>query len=206
MSSPRLLSGRRRRIGRRFLVGAAALAIVIPTAASAVAAPAPTASATNPDFGPNVKIFDPSMSTASIQAQTDAIFAQQDFNEFGTERYSLFFKPGVYGSATQPLDVKVGYYTEVAGLGQDPDDVTIHGTVTAAGHNGSGALTTFWRSVSNLRIDLVRGSDCHTSNEMWAEIYDRITALIQEHRTTLVFVNTRRLAERVAARLAADHQ
>ncbi len=36
------------------------------------------------------------------------------------------------------------------------------------------------------------------SNEMWAEIYDRISALIQEHRTTLVFVNTRRLAERVA--------
>ena len=29
------------------------------------------------------------------------------------------------------------------------------------------------------------------SNEMWQEIYDRITALIQEHRTTLVFVNTR---------------
>ena len=39
------------------------------------------------------------------------------------------------------------------------------------------------------------------SNEMWQEIYDRITALIQEHRTTLVFVNTRRLAERVAHHL-----
>jgi len=39
------------------------------------------------------------------------------------------------------------------------------------------------------------------SNEMWAEIYDRIAALIQEHRTTLVFVNTRRLAERVAHHL-----
>ena len=40
------------------------------------------------------------------------------------------------------------------------------------------------------------------SNEMWQEIYDRITALIQEHRTTLVFVNTRRLAERVTHHLA----
>jgi ATP-dependent Lhr-like helicase len=40
------------------------------------------------------------------------------------------------------------------------------------------------------------------SNEMWQEIYDRITALINEHRTTLVFVNTRRLAERVAHHLA----
>ena len=39
------------------------------------------------------------------------------------------------------------------------------------------------------------------SNEMWQEIYDRITALIHEHKTTLVFVNTRRLAERVAHHL-----
>jgi len=35
------------------------------------------------------------------------------------------------------------------------------------------------------------------SNEMWAEIYDRVADLIRAHRTTLVFVNTRRLAERV---------
>jgi ATP-dependent Lhr-like helicase len=40
------------------------------------------------------------------------------------------------------------------------------------------------------------------SNEMWGEIYERITALIHEHKTTLVFVNTRRLAERVAHNLA----
>ncbi|MBV9769645.1 MAG: DEAD/DEAH box helicase [Bryobacterales bacterium] len=36
------------------------------------------------------------------------------------------------------------------------------------------------------------------SNEMWAEIYDRVAELILTHRTTLVFVNTRRLSERVA--------
>ncbi len=36
------------------------------------------------------------------------------------------------------------------------------------------------------------------STEMWNEIYDRIAELILEHRTTLVFVNTRRLSERVA--------
>ncbi len=35
------------------------------------------------------------------------------------------------------------------------------------------------------------------SNEMWAEIYDRVAELILSHRTTLVFVNTRRLSERV---------
>jgi ATP-dependent Lhr-like helicase len=40
------------------------------------------------------------------------------------------------------------------------------------------------------------------SNEMWGEIYDRITELVQQHRSTLVFVNTRRLAERVALHLS----
>jgi len=40
------------------------------------------------------------------------------------------------------------------------------------------------------------------SNEMWNEIYDRIAALATEHRSTLVFVNTRRLTERLAHHLA----
>jgi ATP-dependent helicase Lhr and Lhr-like helicase len=40
------------------------------------------------------------------------------------------------------------------------------------------------------------------SNEMWGEIYDRIAALVLQHRSTLVFVNTRRLSERVAHHLA----
>src|SRR4030095_16758124 len=40
------------------------------------------------------------------------------------------------------------------------------------------------------------------AHEVWEEYYDRLAALIAEHKTTLVFVNTRRLAERVARRLA----
>jgi ATP-dependent Lhr-like helicase len=39
------------------------------------------------------------------------------------------------------------------------------------------------------------------TNAIWSDIYDRIAALVREHRTTLVFVNTRRLAERVAHHL-----
>lgn len=39
------------------------------------------------------------------------------------------------------------------------------------------------------------------SHETWEEIYARIAAQVAEHRTTLVFVNTRKLAERIAARL-----
>src|SRR2546423_2749121 len=40
------------------------------------------------------------------------------------------------------------------------------------------------------------------SNEMWEEIYDRLAALATQHRSTLIFVNTRRLAERMAHHLA----
>lgn len=42
------------------------------------------------------------------------------------------------------------------------------------------------------------------ANEVWEEVYDRLAELIETHRTTLVFVNTRRLAER-AARHLAEH-
>jgi ATP-dependent helicase Lhr and Lhr-like helicase len=40
------------------------------------------------------------------------------------------------------------------------------------------------------------------THEMWDEIYDRVVELVRQHRSTLVFVNTRRLAERVAHHLA----
>src|SRR5258706_7830791 len=69
------------------------------------------------DFGPNVKIFDPTMPISEIQATVDAISSQQIGNEMGTQRYALLFKPGTYGTAAHPLIFQVGYYTEVARLG-----------------------------------------------------------------------------------------
>ena len=44
--------------------------------------------------------------------------------------------------------------------------------------------------------------DAVMSHEVWEEYYDRLTALITAHRTTLVFVNTRRMAERLARHLS----
>ncbi|MGN6444605.1 adenylyl cyclase [Amnibacterium sp.] len=154
----------RRSVGIAAAAGTLTLGVLVP-AQAASAKPAPAA----PDLGPNVVVFTPSMSTADIQAKADAIYAKQADAEMGTGRYALLFAPGTYGSATTPLDIKVGYYTEVDGLGQDPGDVTINGGVTAIGRDGSGALDTFWRSVSNLSIHVVPTADgCHTGNEMWA--------------------------------------
>jgi len=168
-------SSARRRVARRcsvlgISVLVVALGAVLPGGrAFASADPHQGASAGSPDFGPNVVIFSPSMSQADIQAKVNAIYAQQVNNEMGTARYALLFEPGTYGSQTSPLDIPVGYYTQVDGLGQDPSAVTINGGVTATGRNGSGALDTFWRSVSNLTIHVVPTADsCHTGNEMWA--------------------------------------
>src|SRR5215472_11878121 len=51
-----------------------------------------------PDFGPNVYIFNPSMPQSVIQATVDAVAAQQVSNQFGMQRYALLFGPGTYGT------------------------------------------------------------------------------------------------------------
>ncbi|GAC1638136.1 MAG: discoidin domain-containing protein [Chloroflexota bacterium] len=124
------------------------------------------------DFGPNVKIFDPSMPTSEIQATVDAIASQQVDNEMGPQRFALLFKPGTYGTATQPLDFQVGYYTDVAGLGASPTDVTINGHIDVynrcLGPDNCIALDNFWRSLSNLTINVKGLSGCRASADLWA--------------------------------------
>jgi hypothetical protein len=119
-----------------------------------------------------VKIFDPSMPQSQIQAAVDAIAAQQVDNEMGTARYALLFKPGVYGTVANPLVFQVGYYTEVAGLGISPKDVTLNGHVDVYNRcftaTNCSALDNFWRSVSNLTINVAGGTGCRSTGEFWA--------------------------------------
>ena len=125
-----------------------------------------------PDLGPNVLVFDPTMPLGQIQASVDAIAAQQLDDEMGTRRYTLLFKPGVYGSAATPLIFQVGYYTEVAGLGASPTDVTINGHVDVYNRcltaDNCIALVNFWRSLSNLTINVMGLADCRASANFWA--------------------------------------
>lgn len=150
------------------------------TAATPPALAAPAA-----DLGPNVTVFDPSMPTATIAAKVNAVWGQQFTNEMGTKRYSFLFKPGSYGTAAEPLQLKVGYYTEIAGLGANPDDVQINGKIesfnrcyfpngdVAPGPGGDAscfALNNFWRTVSNLTLTVNGlGQDgCTASANFWA--------------------------------------
>jgi hypothetical protein len=116
-----------------------------------------------PDFGPNVLIFDPSMSSQTIQQRLDQVYQQQDGDEFGTGRYAYFFKPGNYN-----LDVQVGFYTQVLGLGRSPDDVTITGAVRSKADflGGNNATLNFWRGAENVAVVPVQSIDSKV--DIWA--------------------------------------
>src|SRR5258708_27053265 len=88
--------------------------------------PAVAAKGAKPEFGPNVLIFDPSMPSQAIQKQIDAVYATQEHNEFGPQRYAFLVLPGSYS-----VGVPVGFYTEVMGLGASPDATRITGNVHA---------------------------------------------------------------------------
>ncbi|MET4643366.1 hypothetical protein ABID95_003103 [Streptomyces atratus] len=108
-----------------------------------------------PDLGPNVTVFDPSTPAATIQSSLNAAFAQQETNQFGTARKAFLFKPGTYDA-----DANVGFYTQVAGLGLSPDDVTIRGAVhTEADWFQGNATQNFWRSAENLSVTPTSGTD-----------------------------------------------
>src|ERR1700733_869181 len=105
--------------GRMLVIGlavvtAGALTGTAASAATITKAPTQAASVKAPNLGTNVTIFAPSMPVADIQAKVDAVYAKQVDNEMGSDRYALLFMPGTYGTDDHPLQIKVGYYTEVS--------------------------------------------------------------------------------------------
>ncbi|PZM15403.1 hypothetical protein [Rhizobium tubonense] len=123
-------------------------------------------------LGANVIVLSPKMPLSQIQSTVDAVAARQLTNQFGPERYSLLFQPGTYGTAASPLVFQVGYYTQVAGLGKEPGDVVINGSVDVYNQCDASqnclALNNFWRSLSNLTIKVAGGTNCHANTEFWA--------------------------------------
>ena len=111
------------------------------------------ASVGNPDLGPNVLIVDPAMPGA--QRRINAWFAQQERAHFTDRRYAVLLKPGAH-----QLDINVGFFTQVAGLGLQPGDVTVTGHVHAEADWAKGmALVNFWRAVENMTVRPPDGAD-----------------------------------------------
>ena len=118
------------------------------------AAPAMAAGPSQPDFGPNVLVFNPSMATAAMQERIDKVYAAQQNNQFGPARNALLFTPGDY-----KLDIPIGYYTQVLGLGASPDSVRIAGNVHSdATLPRNNATCTFWKSAEGFSVTPAGGT------------------------------------------------
>ncbi|MGD0557316.1 MAG: discoidin domain-containing protein [Streptosporangiaceae bacterium] len=133
-----------------------------------------SAPATGGSLGSNVYVFNPSESVSSILATLNTISDAQVSNQFGTARYELLFEPGTYGSSSDPLVFTVGYYESVAGLGQNPNDVVINGAINSYNQCTDGdqsecyATDNFWRSISNLTINVTGMTGCFSGTDVWA--------------------------------------
>ncbi len=100
------------------------------------------------NFGTNVTILDPTMPQAQMQARINQIYERQRDNQFGLPRDAIMFKPGTYD-----LDIPVGFFTQVVGLGALPDDVHIIGQVVSypvLPNNNS--TQNFWRGIENFSV------------------------------------------------------
>lgn len=110
-------------------------------------------------FGDNVYVFDTNDDQAQVQSILTNTWNKQETNQFGNERYAFYFKPGNYSS----LDFKVGYYTQVSGLGLKPTETIIKSMNCDArwlgGDSNHNATCNFWRMAENLTVN---------SSMMWA--------------------------------------
>ena len=176
------------------LAAGAVLSAAPARAAASLPAQAPTSMCPGANvaaFGPNVCVFSANMSQVTIQADLNAIATQQVpvASQFDSQRYAVFFLPGTYGSAGDPLVFQVGYYTEVAGLGAMPQDTVIDGAIDVfnnlctAGTTNCNSDDNFWRSLSNLTLNVdlpgsppayappvldAYGPYCTNSAEIWS--------------------------------------
>lgn len=112
-------------------------------------------------FGENVYIFTPRDNPKEVNALLKEIYSKQETNQFGEERYGIYFMPGEYDES---IEVNVGYYMQVAGLGVLPTDTKIESLQCTArwlgdDPNNHNACCNFWRGVENISLG---------SNTMWA--------------------------------------
>lgn len=105
-------------------------------------------------FGSGVFVLSPKAPAAEMQATIDRVYAEQQHAEFGTSRYAFLLLPGEY-----KLDIPIGFYTQVLGLGESPDAVHVSGDVHVdAALRNDNATTTFWRTAEGFSVTPASGT------------------------------------------------
>lgn len=104
-------------------------------------------------FGRNIYFFAPEDDPEEAQEILDGIWKKQEKNQFGDDRYAVYFLPGTYDERIQ---ARVGFYTQIAGLGVSPDDVSLYNLTCDARWLGDNknhnATCNFWRGAENLAV------------------------------------------------------
>ena len=94
-------------------------------------------------------VFSPTDDRTQINDTVARVFNRQHYNQFGNERYVLAYKPGEYTDANT---VKMGYYTQLMGLGKTPYDVRLKNVETPAAMDNDAVLCNFWVQIGNVTI------------------------------------------------------
>ncbi len=104
-------------------------------------------------FGGNVYFFAPEDDPAEVQGILEEIWEKQEKNQFGDDRFAVYFLPGTYD---EEIQARVGFYTQIAGLGASPDDVSLYNLTCDARWLGDNknhnATCNFWRGAENLSV------------------------------------------------------
>ncbi len=103
-------------------------------------------------FGRDTYVFNENDDIEQVSDVIEEIFEGQHYNQFGTERYSLAFKPGDY-TDMDAASFNMGYYTQMIGLGKTPYDVQIKNVTTPPALSmGDNVTCNFWVNIENLTI------------------------------------------------------
>ncbi len=93
----------------------------------------------------NVRVFAPRDGSVTINKAIDDLYQKMKNDEFGVTRTAQLFMPGNYSG----VELKLGYYTSVNGLGATPESVTVDKLNVTSRTDTQNALINFWRTAEN---------------------------------------------------------
>ena len=100
-------------------------------------------------FGKDMYIFAETDKVSEINKITNLIYEKQHYNQFGTDRYTLAFKPGDYRNTDT---INIGYYTQILGLGKVPTETKLRNVKVPAALSGNNATCNFWVGFENATV------------------------------------------------------